>query len=58
MSESIYIKETNEFLLENGTIIKKDDLTKEEIDELMLNTSKVNRLFGKVESNTDRILRG
>lgn len=53
MSETIYIKETREFMTESGCIVKEDDLSKEEVAEMMQDCSKVNRLFGSAadESN-------
>ena len=52
MSETIYIKETKEFLTETGTIVKKSDLSKEELEEMMADCSTVNKLFGNTESNS------
>lgn len=57
MSEAIYIKETREFMTENGCILKEDDLTAEEIAELKENCSQVNRLFGSAPVE-DRVLKG
>lgn len=50
MSETIYIKETREFMTETGCIVKEDDLTKEEVAEMKENCNKVNRLFGNTDS--------
>lgn len=57
MSESIYIKETKEFLTGNGYIVKESDLTPEEIEKLKSECSTVNRLFGSSE-NRSPILKG
>lgn len=57
MSEVIYIKETKEFMMENGTIVKVCDLSKEEVTELMSECSKVNRLFGSSTQDSD-VLKG
>jgi len=57
MSESIYIKETREFMTAEGTILKESDLTKEEIAEMMAECSTVNKLFGNTESEAS-ILKG
>lgn len=57
MSETIYIKETREFMTENGCILKEDDLSAEEIAELKENCSNVNRLFGNTSDNSN-ILKG
>lgn len=46
MSEAIYIKETREFMTENGHVVKEDDLTPEEVAQLKSECSQVNRLFG------------
>ncbi len=51
MSESIYIKETREFMLSTGCIVKEDDLSKEEIAELKTECSQVNRLFGCADAS-------
>lgn len=57
MSESIYIIDTGEFLLETGCIIKEKDLTKEELEELRSNCDQVKKLFGNIESD-NKILKG
>lgn len=57
MSESIYIKETREFLTESGHIMKESDLTPEEVEKLKAECSTVNRLFGSSEECTP-ILKG
>jgi len=57
MSETIYIRETHEFLTENGCILKESDLTPAERAELMEDCSKVNRLFGSEESSAT-VLKG
>ena len=57
MSETIYIKETHEFMTESGCIVKESDLSPEELAEMMENCSKVNRLFGSEESSA-KILKG
>lgn len=55
MSESIYIKETHEFMLSTGCIVKEEDLTKEEIAELKSECSQVNRLFGSANDSSNVI---
>lgn len=57
MSESIYIKETHEFMLSTGCIVKESDLTKEEIEELKAECSQVNRLFGNT-ADESTVLKG
>lgn len=57
MSESIYIKETKEFLTESGHIVKEADLTPEEVENLKKECSTVNRLFGSSEEQAP-ILKG
>jgi len=55
MSESIYIKETNEFLTGDGLVVKASDLSKEEIAEMMEEASTVNKLFGSTESSASML---
>lgn len=57
MSESIYIKETKEFLTESGHLVKEADLTPEEVEKLKSECSVVNRLFGSSEEHAP-ILKG
>ena len=57
MSEAIYIKETKEFLMENGYVVKESDLTKEEVKELHKNCSVISKLFGVVET-TETLVKG
>jgi hypothetical protein len=57
MSETIYIKETHEFLTENGHIVKEADLTEEEITQMKSECSQVNRLFGNSDSD-DKVIKG
>ncbi len=57
MSETIYIRNTHEFLTETGCIVKESDLSPEELAEYMENCSKVDSLFGAEESDTT-VLKG
>lgn len=57
MSETIYIRETHEFLTGSGHVVKETDLTADEIDEMRKDCSNVSRLFGNVES-ADAIIKG
>jgi ferredoxin-fold anticodon binding domain-containing protein len=57
MSETIYIKETKEFMMENGHIVKESDLSKEEVEQLKSECSQVSRLFGNSSSDS-QVLKG
>lgn len=52
MSETIYIKETKEFMTSTGCIVKESDLTPEELVEMRSECSTVNRLFGNNTSES------
>jgi hypothetical protein len=57
MSETIYIRETREFLTSDGTIVKEEDLTPAELKEMKEDCSMCNRLFGN-NADTAQIMKG
>lgn len=57
MSEVIYIKDTHEFLTENGHVVKESDLTKAEIKELKAECSVISKLFGNSKQEST-VLKG
>lgn len=57
MSETIYIKETREFMMDNGHVVKESDLSKEEVEALKAECSQVSRLFGSSSDDT-QVMKG